>query len=225
MCTCAGIDRPVVPQSGAPSREGEFDYFYCNKWDKSDVSIHGWDVAGDAAFADRYTSASRDVFLAAAQIARSVVVICVDLSQPNEVLETLDLWLRRVRDKARATLAKLTEQKHKLPEQLRVRTHKAFQPREAPPAEKDKVPQHEDAGSVEHSFVSTVICALGSALFDAVEPEPRRVMLRALRFYEDKGLLSPRRLNGARVAGTEVRYADLMRGGVLEFDMVAPPAV
>ena len=101
----------------------------------------------------------------------AVVLICVDLSRPHEVLPTLEYWLGRVQSRVGATFARLEKRGSRLPEQLRRRGERNFGA------------DHEDntAGAVRHHGISIVIAATKYDLFRGADAELKKILGRALR--------------------------------------------
>ena len=122
------------------------------------------------------------------QVTTAVVLICVDLSRPHEVLPTLEYWLGRVQSRVGATFARLEKRGSRLPEQLRRRGERNFGA------------DHEDntAGAVRHHGISIVIAATKYDLFRGADAELKKILGRALRHFAHVNAASLFYLGGLR---------------------------
>ena len=129
------------------------------------------------------------------QVTTAVVLICVDLSRPHEVLPTLEYWLGRVQSRVGATFARLEKRGSRLPEQLRRRGERNFGA------------DHEDntAGAVRHHGISIVIAATKYDLFRGADAELKKILGRALRHLAH--------VNAARSLPRGLRRRTRDRGG------------
>lgn len=169
------LNRFLYPdKTEVPKQTEGMEYTYARKSvaaniDRKDIA-HIWEVAGSDELCEEVTS-SENLFLGMRQVATAVVCIVVDLSQPAEVLPTLEYWLNKIKMKTGATYEKLERRGSKLPEQLKMRAKKVFGT------------THEDKDSVFHTGISLVIVATKYDMFRDMDAEVKKIMARTLRFY------------------------------------------
>jgi len=162
-------DKTELPK---PTEGMEYTYARksaANNIDRKDIA-HIWEVAGSDELCEEVTN-SENLFLGMRQVATAVVCIVVDLSQPSEVLPTLEQWISKIKMKTGATYEKLERRGSKLPEQLKARAKKVFGA------------THEDKDAVFHTGVSLVIVATKYDTFRDMDAEVKKIMARTLRYY------------------------------------------
>mmetsp|Transcript_2694 Transcript_2694/g.3068 ORF Transcript_2694/g.3068 Transcript_2694/m.3068 type:complete len:409 (-) Transcript_2694:185-1411(-) len=169
------LNRFLYPDKlDTPKATEGLEYTYARKSvatniERKDIA-HIWELAGFEKLAEEITGCE-NIFLGMRQVATAVVVIVVDLSQPSEVLPTLEHWLNKIKSKTGATYEKLERRGSKLPEQLKLRAKKVFGT------------SHEDKDAVIHTGISVVVVAAKYDQFKDQDAEVRKIMARTLRYY------------------------------------------
>jgi dynein light intermediate chain 2 len=115
--------------------------------------------------------AGTQIFLTYRQVTTAVVVIVLDLSQPNSIIPTALQCLDLVQRKLAATYTLFERKGLQLPEQLRARQRAKL------------LSQHEDKDLITCSGISIVLAGTKWDVFrDSVEAEGQRVLGRCLRW-------------------------------------------
>ena len=126
---------------------------------------HIWELGGGEDQANLM-----DAVITPENLRNFVCVICVDLSQPSSVLDTLVFWMDRVRTRVDNCLRVMRDKKSTVPDRLRER------------ALADFGPEHQDRDLVNLCSVPIVVVATKFEAFQNEEAEYRKIMARTLRF-------------------------------------------
>ena len=161
-------------KSDAPKPTAHVEYTFGRRAaqggaDRKDVA-HLWEVSGADELQAEFARADH-AFLPLPTLATAVVVIALDLSQPNDCLPTLERWLRRLRERLDAAYERLRRRGSKLPDQLLSRARKLFGS------------AHEDRDAVQHFGVPVVVVANKYDAFQGQDVEMKKVLVRALRYF------------------------------------------
>ncbi|GHP02445.1 cytoplasmic dynein 2 light intermediate chain 1 [Pycnococcus provasolii] len=177
------LNRFLYPEkSETPKPTEGMEYTYIRKsqvtdYERKDVA-HLFEISGSDALTAEVSS--RDaLFLSMRQVTTAAVVIVVDLSKPNEAMDTLESWLNIVRNRTEKVYERLRQRGSKLPDQLKARARKQFVAK----PEEGKAPEpHEDAASIDFTGINVVVVATKWDMFANTDAELRRVMARTLRY-------------------------------------------
>ena len=126
---------------------------------------HIWELGGGEDQANLM-----DAVITPENLRNFVCVVCVDLSQPSTVLDTLVFWMDRVRTRIDNCLRVMSDKKSTVPERLRERALAAFGL------------EHPDRELVNLCSVPIVVAATKFEAFQNEEAEYRKIMGRTLRF-------------------------------------------
>lgn len=209
------LNRFLYPdQNQTPKSTEGMEYTYIRKSQVTQIEgqrkdvAHIWELSGSDDLVAN-VSAVESLFLSMRQVSTAVIVIVVDLSQPDEALDTVCAWLDRIKHRTDHVYERLRTRGSRLPDQLVARAKKAFVGK----AEEGKPPEaHEDLSSIDFTGVSILVAATKWDVFADTEAELRRVMARALRYVchcAGASLVYLSNLNAT--AGAEQRTAVLDR--------------
>lgn len=163
------IARFLKPDDQDPTKETMgLDYVFARRMStgaqEKQVS-HIWELGGGEDQANLM-----DAVITPENLRNFVCVICVDLSQPSSVLDTLVFWMDRVRTRVDNCLRVMRDKKSTVPDRLRER------------ALADFGPEHQDRDLVNLCSVPIVVVATKFEAFQNEEAEYRKIMARTLRF-------------------------------------------
>jgi len=142
------------------------DYLFARRTAQGEKQVaHIWELGGG-----EDQASLMDAVITPENLRNFVCIVCVDLSQPSTVLDSLVFWLDRVRKRIDNCLRVMSEKKSTLPDRLRDR------------ARKDFGADHPDAELVNLCPTPILITATKFETFQNKDAELRKIMGRTLRF-------------------------------------------
>ena len=172
----------------APKETMGLDYVFARRTStgaQEKQVAHIWELGGGEDQANLM-----DAVITPENLRNFVCLVCVDLSQPSAVLDTLAFWVERLRTRIDNCLRVMSEKKSTVPDRLRERALVAFGP------------EHQDRELVNLCPVPIVVVATKFEAFQNEEAEYRKIMGRTLRFLAH--------VNGASLYYTSCREKALL---------------
>lgn len=142
------------------------DYVFARRTSQGEKQVaHIWELGGG-----EDQASLMDAVITPENLRNFVCVVCVDLSKPSTVLESLVFWLDRVRKRIDSCLRVMSEKKSTVPDKLKAKSKESFGA------------DHPDADLVNLCPCPILITGTKFDTFQSQDGEYRKIMGRTLRF-------------------------------------------